>query len=97
MASPDATPSLRPRCDVCGQPACVWTVARGLDTARCRRCDALERELQRHADTLFRCPVCFAPFDALHVGLACPLCAARLPCPGTAALCNRRLPGDPTS
>ena len=56
MSLPSPTPGLRERCDVCGQPACVWTVARGLDTARCRRCDALERELQRHADTLFRLP-----------------------------------------
>jgi len=56
MQPENITPGLRPRCDVCGQPASVWTVARGLDTARCRRCNALERDLQRHADTLFRLP-----------------------------------------
>lgn len=101
---------LRFRCDVCGQPASRWTVARGLDTAHCRRCDALHRDLERHAETLFRlpdarswrsepliqCSTCFEPLPALRVGLACPRCGTRLPCASTAARCNRRLPGDPT-
>lgn len=56
MRSGYSLAGLRPRCDVCRQPARVWTQGAATDTARCLRCDELERALREHAATLFLMP-----------------------------------------